>query len=136
MKALEEALTDAQSTGFIRSFDQAPAVADLLRQAIDMGICAEYANKILKDIEYSRPTPERPAMATSRIHLLESGEHLSQREIDVLQLMAQGASNQDIAENLFITIGTVKSHINHILVKLGAHNRTEAVARARDSGLL
>ena len=50
--------------------------------------------------------------------------------------MAQGSSNQDIAGKLFITIGTVKSHINHILVKLDAHNRTEAVARARESGLL
>lgn len=67
---------------------------------------------------------------------LESGEHLSQREREVLRLMAQGASNQAIAEQLVITVGTVKSHINHILMKLEASNRTEAVARARQLGLL
>ena len=50
--------------------------------------------------------------------------------------MARGASNQEIAEQLVITVGTVKSHINHILGKLEAHNRTEAVARAREWGLL
>ena len=67
---------------------------------------------------------------------LESGEHLSQREREVLRLMAQGASNQAIAEQLVITVGAVKSHINHILMKLEASNRTEAVARARQLGLL
>jgi LuxR family maltose regulon positive regulatory protein len=136
MKALEEALTDAQSAGFIRSFDQGFLIHDLLHRAVDQGICVEYAKRIMKDIEHSRPTPERPATGVSRVHVLKSGEHLSQREIDVLRLMAQGASNQEIAGKLFITIGTVKSHINHILVKLDAHNRTEAVARARDAGLL
>ena len=50
--------------------------------------------------------------------------------------MAQGATNQAIATRLVITVGTVKSHINHILGKLGAQNRTEAVARARESGII
>jgi LuxR family maltose regulon positive regulatory protein len=50
--------------------------------------------------------------------------------------MARGASNQEIAEKLVITVGTVKSHINHILGKLAARNRTEAVAQARGLGLL
>jgi len=54
----------------------------------------------------------------------------------VLRLMAQGATNQAIAQQLVITVGTVKSHINHILGKLDSHNRTEAVARARAMGLL
>jgi ATP/maltotriose-dependent transcriptional regulator MalT len=67
---------------------------------------------------------------------LESAEALSERELEVLHLMAVGASNQVIAEQLVITVGTVKSHINHILVKLDAHNRTGAVARARELGLL
>ena len=63
-------------------------------------------------------------------------ETLSNRELEVLRLMARGASNQAIADQLVITVGTVKSHINHILGKLEAHNRTEAVARAREWGLL
>ncbi len=65
----------------------------------------------------------------------EFTESLSPRELEVLRLMARGASNHAIAEELVITVGTVKSHINHILVKLDAHNRTEAVARARELGL-
>jgi LuxR family maltose regulon positive regulatory protein len=50
--------------------------------------------------------------------------------------MAGGASNQEIAVRLVVTVGTVKGHVNHILDKLEAHNRTEAVARARELGLL
>ena len=63
-------------------------------------------------------------------------EPLSERELGVLQLIAEGASNQVIATRLVISIGTVKSHINHILGKLGVQNRTEAVARAHELGLL
>ena len=63
-------------------------------------------------------------------------ESLSQRELEVLRLIAGGASNQAIGAALVISLGTVKSHINHILGKLGARNRTEAVARARDLDLL
>jgi LuxR family maltose regulon positive regulatory protein len=64
------------------------------------------------------------------------GESLSERELEVLHLIAQGATNNEIAERLVITVGTVKSHINHILGKLDSHNRTEAVAQARKLGLL
>ncbi|MBI9052010.1 MAG: hypothetical protein JEZ00_21525 [Anaerolineaceae bacterium] len=63
-------------------------------------------------------------------------EPLSNREVDVLRLVALGASNQEIAQKLVITVGTVKSHINHILRKLCAQNRTEAVARARDQEII
>jgi ATP/maltotriose-dependent transcriptional regulator MalT len=63
-------------------------------------------------------------------------EALSERELEVLRLIAGGASNQTVAAALVISLGTVKSHINHILGKLAASNRTEAVARARDLGLL
>jgi LuxR family maltose regulon positive regulatory protein len=74
----------------------------------------------------------------SAIYNLQSAivEPLSERELEVLQLIASGASNQAIAAALVISIGTVKSHINHILGKLAACNRTEAVSRARALGLL
>jgi LuxR family maltose regulon positive regulatory protein len=63
-------------------------------------------------------------------------EPLSERELEVLQLVAGGAMNHDIAETLVISVGTVKSHINHILGKLAARNRTEAVSHARELHLL
>ncbi|NJN16248.1 MAG: hypothetical protein HC822_08215 [Oscillochloris sp.] len=61
---------------------------------------------------------------------------LSERELEVLRLVAEGASNQTIAATLCISIGTVKSHLNHILSKLDARSRTEAVARARTHKIL
>jgi LuxR family maltose regulon positive regulatory protein len=63
-------------------------------------------------------------------------EVVTERERDVLHLLAQGATNQEIVDALVISLGTVKSHINHIMTKLDARNRTEAVARARSLGIL
>jgi LuxR family transcriptional regulator, maltose regulon positive regulatory protein len=54
----------------------------------------------------------------------------------VLRLIAAGLSNREIAAKLVITVGTVKRHVNNILVKLDASNRTHAVAHARELGLL
>jgi LuxR family maltose regulon positive regulatory protein len=61
---------------------------------------------------------------------------LSERELEVLGLVAAGLTNREIAHRLFITVGTVKRHINNIYGKLEARHRAEAVARARDLGLL
>jgi LuxR family maltose regulon positive regulatory protein len=63
-------------------------------------------------------------------------EPLSQRELEVLGLLATGKPNQAIADELVITLDTTKRHVTHILGKLGAANRTQAVARARELGLL
>ena len=61
---------------------------------------------------------------------------LSRRELEVLELLAAGEPNQAIAEKLVITLDTAKRHVSHILDKLGAANRTQAVSRARELGLL
>jgi LuxR family maltose regulon positive regulatory protein len=61
---------------------------------------------------------------------------LTGRELEILSLIAQGCSNRQIADKLVISVGTVKGHVNHILSKLDAPNRTGAVARARDLSLL
>jgi LuxR family maltose regulon positive regulatory protein len=63
-------------------------------------------------------------------------EPLTGRELEVLRLLAAGKSNQRIAHDLFVALDTVKKHVTHVLGKLGAANRTEAVARARDLGLI
>ena len=101
-----------------------------------------YADRLLSDFPIeqlgalanrSRVWPV-PRSALERVDALV--EVLSERELEVLRLIAGGASNQAIAATLVISLGTVKSHINHILGKLAASNRTEAVARARGLRLL
>lgn len=63
-------------------------------------------------------------------------EALSERELEILRIVATGASNKEIAHQLFITEGTVKNHITNILGKLGVRDRTQAALKARDLGLL
>jgi LuxR family maltose regulon positive regulatory protein len=63
-------------------------------------------------------------------------EPLTGRELEVLRLIAAGRSNQHIARELFVSLDTVKKHVTHLLGKLGAANRTEAAARARQLGLI
>ncbi|HMC96913.1 MAG TPA: LuxR C-terminal-related transcriptional regulator, partial [Flavobacteriales bacterium] len=61
---------------------------------------------------------------------------ISARELDVLQLMAQGCSNQEIADNLFISLPTVKSHSSSLFVKLDVSRRTQAVHKAKAAGII
>ncbi len=63
-------------------------------------------------------------------------EQLTSRELEVLRMLAAGRSNQAIAAELVVALDTVKKHVSHLLDKLGATNRTEAVARARELGLI
>jgi DNA-binding NarL/FixJ family response regulator len=63
-------------------------------------------------------------------------EPLSERELEILALIARGATNREIGDRLFITEGTVKNHVTHILAKLGVRDRTQAALKARELGLL
>ncbi|MDO7897415.1 LuxR C-terminal-related transcriptional regulator [Pseudomonas citrulli] len=89
----------------------------------------------------SSPVRERllerlPSAVTQAVDPSASVETLSSRERAVLQLIAQGCSNQEISEQLFISLHTVKTHASHINSKLGVERRTQAVARAKALGLL
>ena len=80
-----------------------------------------------------------PATPVPTVTPVEAGDEaapLSGRELAVLGLIAQGCSNQEISERLFISLHTVKSHARHINGKLGVERRTQAVARAKALGLL
>ena len=134
--ALERALAAAQSDGYVRIFDQGPALTRLLVEAAQRGTFKEYIERILAAIGMPETLYLVRESSAPRSAQTPYGESLSERELEVLRLIAQGATNHEIAEQLVITVGTVKSHINHILGKLGSHNRTEAVARARGLGLL
>jgi LuxR family maltose regulon positive regulatory protein len=134
--ALERALAAAQPAGYVRIFDQGSAQTQLLDEAAQRGIFKEYIEHVLTIIGRPETLYPRRVGPGARSALKPYVESLSERELEVLRLIAQGATNHEIAEQLVITVGTVKSHMNHILGKLNAHNRTEAVARARGLGLL
>jgi predicted ATPase/DNA-binding CsgD family transcriptional regulator len=80
-----------------------------------------------------RPAQGRPGHTSAAQPLLDP---LSERELEVLQLLAVGASNREIAMALVVAPGTVKLHVSHILSKLGVNSRTRAILRAHDLGLL
>lgn len=82
------------------------------------------------------PAPAPEAAPTVRMVTRTLVEPLSAREAEVLELLASGRSNQEIATALFVAPGTVKAHLNHIFRKLGAASRLQAVAHAREAGLL
>ena len=70
------------------------------------------------------------------MHAARRLARLTSRELEVLGMLAAGSSNQAIARELVVSLDTVKKHVGHVLSKLGAANRTEAAARARELGLI
>ena len=83
---------------------------------------------------FARPSPAQPSKAEFPETILL--EPLSQREAEILKLIAQGLSNREIGERLFLALDTVKGHNRRIFDKLQVESRTEAIARARELGLL
>ena len=82
------------------------------------------------------PPPTRPSGRPDGGAPKPPPEDLSERELEVLALLASGRTNSEIADDLFVAVGTVKSHVNNIYTKLGVRNRAEAVTRARELELL
>ena len=65
-----------------------------------------------------------------------TAKELTERELEVMQLIAVGATNAEIAQELHITVGTAKNHVKNIYSKLNVHNRAQAIARSRELGLI
>ncbi len=80
--------------------------------------------------EFARLSPHLSSEAQALV------EPLSERELDILRLLSQGASNKEIADRLVITVGTVKNHVTNILAKLGVRDRTQAALKAKELGLI
>jgi ATP/maltotriose-dependent transcriptional regulator MalT len=134
---LLDALALAEPSGFIRTFvDEGAPMAHLISAAAAHGRKSEYITKLLVALDAKEQGSEGRSQklpASSAQFLIEA---LSPREVEVLQLMAQGCSNQEIAGRLFLALDTVKWHNRHIFGKLQVQRRTEAVARAHELGLL
>jgi LuxR family maltose regulon positive regulatory protein len=132
---LEQALTLAKPGGFIRTFvNEGPSMAQLLYQALSKGIAPDYVRQLLAAFPASEPDPTTPPRPdNSEFAWIEP---LSDREIEVIQLIAAGLSNKEISSRLYLSPNTIKTHTRNIYSKLGVISRIQAVARARDLEIL
>lgn len=158
MQVLGDALALAEPEGFIRTFvDEGEPMAEMLGRMRAEGGAVEYNRrmkeyifKILAAFEnqsdvhsfgsaQDKPSSElytSPILHPSSLTPQPLVEPLSQRELEVLQLIAQGLTNQEIAVRLYLSLNTVKVHTRNINSKLGVSSRTKAVASARALGIL
>ena len=143
VNVLADVLTLACPQGYVRVFaDEGPPMAALLTRLIaaqraghatgvPLGCLARLQRAF--DVGPARPGPRS---GTAPVAVPGLVDQLTSRELEVLTMLAAGKSNQAIAGQLVVTLDTVKKHVSHVLGKLGAANRTEAVTRARELGLI
>jgi len=135
MMTLSKGLSLAEDGGHTRLFvNEGPPMTNLLNEASSRGIRPDYVRHLLSEF----PVGESEKAGLSKTHALnqELVEPLSEREIEVLQLIAEGLTNTEIAARLYLSLNTVKVHTRNIYGKLGVNNRTQAVARGRAVGIL
>jgi LuxR family maltose regulon positive regulatory protein len=131
---LRRALALAEPEGYVRTFaDEGVPMVALLEQYLRArkaeppsaggDASPEYVSRLLMALGHTSPAGMRV-------------EPISEREIEVLRLLASGTPNREIAAKLFVSVDTVKSHLKHVYNKLGVHSRTQAVARARELDLI
>lgn len=132
--SLERALALAEPEGYVRLFvDEGVPMARLLSEAATQGMMPDYTGKLLAVVEAEGQSHQNISPPPGYQPLAHP---LSQRELVVLRLIAQGHSNREISESLFLALDTVKGHNRKIFGKLDVQSRTEAIARARELGLL
>ena len=151
LEALYRVLPLAEHGGYIRLFvDEGEPMRLLIldcrlwieKQAREGHKPIEYLDKLLAAFAQIAPAPQSEVSNPNPLRSGDSGqkstmvEPLSQRELEILKLIAQGLSNREICERLFLALDTVKGHNRRIFDKLQVQRRTEALARARELGLL
>jgi LuxR family maltose regulon positive regulatory protein len=139
LAALAEALALAEPLGYVRVFvDAGEPMRALLREAAARGVAVDYVRKLLAALgseakDEGRRTKEEQA---SVIHPPSLVESLSDRELDVLRLLADGQTNQEIALALCVSVNTVKTHLKNVYGKLGVSSRRQAAVQAKKLGLV
>jgi len=136
LASLSRTLTLAEPEGYVRLFvDAGPPMARLLYMAAANDLNHSYIDQLLGAFNTREPEEEKAGKieSSSDSKLVEP---LSDREIEVLQCIAEGLSNREVAQKLSISITTIKSHTRNIYGKLGVNSRTQAVAKARVWGIL
>jgi LuxR family maltose regulon positive regulatory protein len=132
---LSKGISLAESRGHIRLFvNEGPPMAHLLYEALSRDIFPDYVRRLLAafpNVELEQPESTKPQVSEAELI-----EPLSERELEVLQLIAEGLTNREIASRLFLSLNTVKAHTRNIYGKLGVHNRTQSVAKAKALGVL
>jgi LuxR family maltose regulon positive regulatory protein len=139
MEVMGQALALGEPEGYVRTFvDEGSAMGVLLSETLEARqrgrldpankVPVHYFRKLIALLEQDATGTALPAAGPP--------EPLSERELEVLQLIAAGKSNRRIATELFVSVGTVKTHINNAYRKLDAHSRTQAVARAKELNLI
>lgn len=133
VKLLAQTLLQAEPEGYVRVFlDEGMPMSMLLHRALSRGVTPDYTARLLDAFPFtdqgSRVFPAQTPFSFN--------EPLSERELEVLRLLATGASNQEIADDLSIALSTARKHVSNVSRKLGTNNRTQAVSRGRDLGLL
>jgi LuxR family transcriptional regulator, maltose regulon positive regulatory protein len=143
LEALSEALALAAPEGYVRVFvDEGAPMATLLGTLLAPGntpplavgeVPPDYLRRLIEAFKQGEVAASGPGRRGAAPGLVEP---LSDRELEVLELLAAGKPNRQIAEELVVALDTVKKHVSHLLDKLGADNRTQAVTRARELGLI
>ncbi len=133
MEFLTEALAKAEEEGAIRFFvDEGPLLRPLLRRALERGVTRRFTRRLLDIIDEE----ERNGRWGKGAPVAPSPSILSGRELEVLRLVADDNPNQRIAGKLNVSLGTIKTHVHHIIDKLEVKDRRQAVQRAKDLKLL
>jgi LuxR family maltose regulon positive regulatory protein len=143
--ALEQALSLAEPEGHVRTFlNEGEPMVRLLHQAASRGIAPDYVRKLLaasQDSMLQREAHRKgvqigPPVSVHKLEPLPLVEPLTMRELDMLRLIAAGLSNKQIAEELYLSVNTVKTHNKTLYSKLNVHSRIQATQRAGELALL